>query len=66
MREACADCGMIFISHRLSSAVSADRIYLMENGSVAETGSHAELMERNGRYAEMFRRQAENYGEAQS
>lgn len=63
MMEACEGCGMIFISHRLSSAVMADRIYLMENGSVAESGSHAELMERNGRYAELFRRQAENYAE---
>ena len=54
---------MIFISHRLSSAVMADRIYLMENGSVAEVGSHAELMEKNGKYAEMFRRQAESYAE---
>lgn len=63
MSEACRDCGMIFISHRLSSAVSADRIYLMENGEVAEAGTHRELMELNGRYAEMFRHQAENYAE---
>lgn len=63
MSEACRDCGMIFISHRLSSAVSADRIYLMENGEVAEAGTHRKLMELNGRYAEMFRHQAENYAE---
>lgn len=63
MSEACRDCGMIFISHRLSSAVSADRIYLMENGEIAEAGTHRELMELNGRYAEMFRHQAENYVE---
>ena len=63
MSEACRDCGMIFISHRLSSAVSADRIYLMENGEIAEVGTHRELMELNGRYAEMFRHQAENYAE---
>lgn len=63
MSEACRDCGMIFISHRLSSAVSADRIYLMENGEVAEAGTHKELMALNGRYAEMFRHQAENYAE---
>ena len=61
MLDACKDCGMIFISHRLASAVLADRIYLMEHGKVAECGSHKELMERNGKYAEMFRRQAENY-----
>jgi len=63
MTEACNDCGMIFISHRLSSAVIADRIYLMENGEIIETGTHASLMEKNGRYAEMFRKQAQNYAE---
>ncbi len=65
MNEACKDCGMIFISHRLSSAVMADRIYLLENGEVLECGSHVELMAKNGRYAEMFRRQAENYAEVE-
>ena len=52
---------VIFISHRLSSAVSADRVFFMENGGVCEMGSHAELMRRNGKYAEMFRMQAQNY-----
>ena len=66
MADACKDCGMIFISHRLSSAVSADRIYLMEQGRVAEVGTHEELMAQNGRYAEMFRRQAANYGEVEA
>ena len=63
MTEACENCGMIFISHRLSSAVIADRIYLMENGSVVECGSHKDLMDLNGKYATMFRHQAENYKE---
>lgn len=52
---------VIFISHRLSSAVLADRVILMENGQITETGTHAELMHQNGKYASMFRRQAENY-----
>ena len=52
---------VMFISHRLSSAVLADRVILMENGTVAECGTHSELMQKNGRYAAMFRRQAENY-----
>lgn len=55
--------GVIFISHRLSSAVVADRIYMLENGEVIESGSHRELMEQNGKYADMFRKQAENYKE---
>ncbi len=64
MLRACGDCGVIFISHRLSSAVSADRIYLIEDGSVAESGSHEELMRLGGKYAQMFRHQAENYVES--
>lgn len=52
---------VIFISHRLSSAVLADKIILMDSGRIAEIGTHAELISKNGKYAEMFRRQAENY-----
>lgn len=52
---------VLFISHRLSSAVIADRVFLMENGEITEEGPHAELMERNGKYADMFRMQSENY-----
>ena len=52
---------VIYISHRLSSAVLSDRIYVFENGTVAEYGSHSELMEQNGVYAEMFTMQASNY-----
>lgn len=61
MMRAAKGRSVIFISHRLSSAVDADRIYLMENGSIAEVGNHSELMALNGKYAEMFRLQAENY-----
>lgn len=65
MLAACENCGVIFISHRLSSAVLADVIYLMENGEIAECGTHAELMAKDGIYAAMFRRQAENYNDIQ-
>lgn len=53
--------GMVFISHRLSSAVCADRIYMLEKGEVIESGTHTELMELNGKYADMFKKQAQNY-----
>ncbi len=52
---------VIFISHRLSTTRMADRIYLFENGSIKEQGTHDELMALNGRYREMFDRQAHNY-----
>lgn len=66
MLDACADCGVIFISHRLSSAVLADQIYLIDGGRVAESGTHEQLMAKNGIYADMFRKQAENYQETDS
>ena len=52
---------IIFISHRLSTTRMADRIYLFENGRIKEQGTHDELMQLNGRYREMFDRQAQNY-----
>ena len=53
--------GVIFISHRLSSARMADKIYLMKDGKVVENGSHEKLMELKQHYYEMFMLQAENY-----
>ncbi len=52
---------VIFISHRLSATRDADRIYMFEDGTVIEQGTHAELMAMNGKYAEMWRLQAQNY-----
>ena len=52
---------VIFISHRLSSATLADRVYMMEDGEIIESGTHAELMKKDGKYAEMFRLQAQSY-----
>ncbi|MCH5314886.1 MAG: ABC transporter ATP-binding protein [Eubacterium sp.] len=54
---------VIFISHRLSTTVNADKIYVMENGEIIESGSHTELMQLNGTYAYMFNLQAEKYQE---
>lgn len=52
---------VILISHRLSTTKDADRIILLENGSVAESGTHSELLEKNGIYAKMWNVQAEKY-----
>lgn len=52
---------VIFISHRLSTTVMADVIYMLENGEIVESGSHEELMAKNGKYAYMFNLQAEKY-----
>jgi ATP-binding cassette subfamily B protein len=51
----------IMIAHRLGTIRSADRIYLLDNGSVAEEGTHEELLALGGKYAEMFHRQAQSY-----
>jgi len=52
---------VIYISHRLSCAKYADRIYFFEKGEIVEVGSHQELMHKDGKYAEMFRLQASAY-----
>ncbi len=52
---------LFFISHRLSSVRDADEVFYLKNGRIRERGSHAELMNRNGEYASLYRLQAENY-----
>lgn len=47
----------IVIAHRLSTIVKADRIVVMEHGRVVETGKHDDLLEMNGRYAQLYRMQ---------
>ena len=66
MMAACRDRAVVFISHRLSSAVLADRVYLFEEGRITESGTHRGLMERGGHYADMFRKQAESYRETEA
>jgi ATP-binding cassette subfamily B protein len=53
----------ILISHRFSSVRHADNIVVLEGGRVIEQGSHVELLDLNGRYAELFRLQAERFAE---
>ena len=51
----------ILISHRFSTVRMADRILVLDRGEVTEIGSHAQLLELGGRYAELFNLQAEGY-----
>ena len=52
---------IIFISHRLTTTVNADYIYLFEHGKVIEQGTHEELMKLNKKYKEMFTSQSKKY-----
>ena len=53
----------IFVSHRLSSATVATKIIVLEYGELIEEGTHRELMEKQGRYYELFSTQARRYVE---
>ena len=61
MLENAENQAVILISHRLSTTRDADRIILLEQGRIAESGTHSELLENGGRYAEMWKVQAEKY-----
>ena len=51
----------VIISHRFSTVRMADRILVLENGKILESGTHAELLALAGRYAELFELQAAGY-----
>ena len=55
----------LFISHRLSSTRFCDRIFYLENGEIAECGTHDELMTRGGKYAQMIEIQSKYYKESE-
>jgi len=61
IRTLCRGRSVLLISHRFSSVRSADRIYVLDGGRVVESGSHDELMDLGGRYAELFTLQASAY-----
>lgn len=51
----------VFISHRFTTVRQADRIFVLENGTICEAGNHADLLSRDGTYAELFKLQAAAY-----
>ena len=52
---------IIFISHRLTTTVNADKIYLFDDGKIIEEGTHEELMAKDGLYRKMFVSQSKKY-----
>jgi len=57
LREISSDHTSLVIAHRLSTVVDADCIIVLDDGCIVESGSHAELLARGGRYAELWRMQ---------
>jgi len=52
---------VLLITHRLASVRHADRIYVLRDGRVIEQGSHDDLMDLTGQYAELYTLQAAQY-----
>jgi ATP-binding cassette subfamily B protein len=52
---------VLLVSHRFSTVRAADRIYVMSNGKIVESGTHQELIAADGLYAELFALQADAY-----
>ena len=48
---------LIIIAHRLSTIVNADKIVVLNNGKITESGNHKELMDKNGKYKKLFDKQ---------
>jgi ATP-binding cassette subfamily B protein len=59
-RAAAEGCTAIIITHRLTVAMRADRIHVMENGCIVESGTHDELLARGGLYAESWNAQTQS------
>lgn len=52
---------VVFISHRLSTTVKADKIFVFKDGKIIEVGNHEELLKKRGHYFDLFNKQAEHY-----
>ena len=52
---------LVFISHRFSTVRRADKILVLDNGTITEQGSHDQLMKLDGKYAHLFNLQAKSY-----
>jgi ATP-binding cassette subfamily B protein/ATP-binding cassette subfamily C protein len=61
LRTLANDRTVLLITHRLASVRHADRIYVLDHGKVAESGTHADLMALGGQYAELYTLQASQY-----
>lgn len=61
IKNLCKDKSGIIISHRLSSMTMADNIVVLDGGSVLEQGTHEDLMHKDGKYAMLYKIQAEKY-----
>ena len=54
---------VLVIAHRLSTIVASEQILVLEQGRIVESGTHLDLLEAGGRYAELWRNQQESEGE---
>ena len=57
LKNSCIDSTVFFITHRLSTVKNSDTIIMLHEGSIAEVGTHKELMEKKGRYFALYRQQ---------
>jgi ATP-binding cassette subfamily B protein len=55
------DCITVLISHRLSAVRGVDRVYMLFDGRIVESGTHEDLLKSGGKYSEMFGAQARYY-----
>jgi len=53
----------LVVTHRLALCQKVDRIIVMDKGEIIETGTHTELIKKDGRYAKMYKKQGEYYAD---